>query len=64
MHKRQFIRLAGSAAVVWPFTVAAQQGGRLRRIGVFLFSKSDQMIISPFIKGLESLGYAKEKLCA
>jgi putative ABC transport system substrate-binding protein len=61
MQRRQFIGLAGSAAVAWPFTVAAQQGVRLRRIGVFLFAKSDQMIISPFIKGLESLGYIDGK---
>jgi putative ABC transport system substrate-binding protein len=29
--------------------------------GVFLFAKSDQMVISPFIKGLESLGYVDGK---
>jgi len=61
MQRRQFIGLAGSAAVAWPFAAAAQQGVRLRRIGVFLFAKSDQMAISPFIKGLESLGYVHGK---
>jgi len=44
-----------------PLTVAAQQGMRLRRIGVFLFAKSDQMVISPFIEGLASLGYVDGK---
>jgi putative ABC transport system substrate-binding protein len=59
--RREFITLLGSAAAAWPFTVAAQQGMRLRRIGVFLFAKSDQMVISPFIKGLETLGYVDGK---
>lgn len=59
--RREFITLLGSAAAAWPFTVAAQQGVRLRRIGVFLFAKSDQMVISPFIKELESLGYVDGK---
>jgi putative tryptophan/tyrosine transport system substrate-binding protein len=61
MRRREFITLIGGAAAAWPFTVAAQQGVRLRRIGVFLFAKSDQMVISPFIKGLESLGYVDGK---
>jgi ABC-type uncharacterized transport system substrate-binding protein len=61
MKRREFITLIGGAAAAWPFTVAAQQGVRLRRIGVFLFAKSDQMVISPFIKGLESLGYVDGK---
>ncbi|MFL6795947.1 MAG: ABC transporter substrate-binding protein [Xanthobacteraceae bacterium] len=34
---------------------------RTRRIGVFLFAKSDQTVIRPFIKGLESLGYVDGK---
>jgi putative ABC transport system substrate-binding protein len=59
--RREFITLLGSAAAAWPFTVAAQQGVRLRRIGVFLFAKSDQMVISPFIRELESLGYVDGK---
>jgi putative ABC transport system substrate-binding protein len=61
MLRRQFIGLVGSAAVAWPCAVAAQQGVRLRRIGVFLFAKSDRTDISPFIKGLETLGYVDGK---
>src|SRR4051812_34374071 len=59
--RREFIALLGSGAAIWPFTVAAQQGMRLRRIGVFLFAKSEQMVISPFIEGLGSLGYVDGK---
>ena len=59
MQRRQFIGLAASASIAWPFAAAAQQGVRLRRIGIFLFAKSERAAIDPFIKGLESLGYVE-----
>jgi putative ABC transport system substrate-binding protein len=65
MKRREFITLLGGAvAAGWPVTTRAQRSNRLRRIGILLFAKEDRVVISPFLNGLEALGYVDGKTVA
>jgi putative ABC transport system substrate-binding protein len=61
MRRRDFISLVGGSAVAWPFAARAQQGSRMRRIGVLMpFAESDpdaMAQLSGFIQGLAQLGW-------
>ena len=61
MRRREFITLLGGAAAVWPFTARAQQGERMRRIGVLMPIAADdpegQTRIAAFQQGLQQLGW-------
>jgi putative tryptophan/tyrosine transport system substrate-binding protein len=63
MRRREFIALVGGAATAWPLTARAQQGERMRRIGVLMsFAESDpqaQARVAAFRNGLQTLGWAE-----
>jgi putative ABC transport system substrate-binding protein len=62
MKRRKFITLLGGAAAVWPLAAWAQQGERMRRIGVLLPATSDdlrfQTLVGAFLQGLALLGWS------
>jgi putative tryptophan/tyrosine transport system substrate-binding protein len=61
IRRREFITLLGGAAAAWPLAGRAQQGGRLRRIGVFMNLASDdaegQARNAAFLQGLQEAGW-------
>jgi putative ABC transport system substrate-binding protein len=61
--RREFITLLGGAAAAWPRAARAQQGGRMRRIGVLVDAAEDdpeyQARLAAFRQGLERLGWAQ-----
>src|SRR5262252_3886109 len=63
MRRREFITLLGGAAAAWPLAVRAQQGERVRRIGVLMpFDAQDSFgreIISALREGLKERGWAE-----
>jgi putative ABC transport system substrate-binding protein len=57
MRRRDFVSLIGGSAVVWPLVVRAQQGERMRRVGV-LESIPEDPYLAAFMQGLQRLGWA------
>jgi ABC-type uncharacterized transport system substrate-binding protein len=61
MRRREFITLVGSAAATWPLAAPAQQGERMRRVGVLMSRAADdpegQARIDAFRQGLQELGW-------
>jgi putative tryptophan/tyrosine transport system substrate-binding protein len=60
MRRREFITLLGGAAA-WPLAARAQQGARMRRIGILINLASDdaegQARLAAFHQGLQQLGW-------
>jgi len=61
VKRRAFITLIGGAAA-WPLAARAQQGERMRRIGVLMHTAADepesQARLAAFMQGLQELGWA------
>ena len=55
MRRREFLGVLGSAAAAWPLAARAQQGERMRRIGVLLPATADdaefQARVGAFLQG-------------
>lgn len=61
MLRREFVMLIGGLAAAWPVAALAQQGERMRRIGVLSNLRPDDAEIKTrlevFVQGLEQLGW-------
>jgi putative ABC transport system substrate-binding protein len=61
MRRREFIAFIGGAAAAWPLAARAQQGERMRRIGVLMSASPDDpyqtTYLSAFMQGLQERGW-------
>ena len=65
MKRREFIAGLGSTAAVWPLAARAQQGDRVRRIGVLMgLDENDpegKLRLSAFTQALAALGWTDRR---
>ena len=61
MKRREFITIAGGAVAGWPLVARAQQGERLRSIGVLMSiaAQTPEPRIAAFLHGLQLLGWTE-----
>jgi putative tryptophan/tyrosine transport system substrate-binding protein len=65
VNRRAFIAGLGGAAAAWPLAARAQQGGRVRRIGVLMNGVATeteyQAYLAAFVQGLRQLGWVENQ---
>ena len=61
MRRREFIKFAGTVAATWPLAARAQQGERVRRVGVLMNIGADDpeapALVGAFAQGLAEAGW-------
>jgi putative tryptophan/tyrosine transport system substrate-binding protein len=61
VRRREFVTLVGATAAMWPLAARAQQGQRVRRIGVLMNASAEdtlgQASGAAFAQGLQQLGW-------
>ena len=61
MRRREFIKVIAGSAAAWPLAARAQQGERMRRIGILLPAAKDdpefQARVGAFLQALQQLGW-------
>jgi len=59
--RRKFLATLGGAAAAWPLAARAQQGSRMRRVGVLMSTAADdpegQARLAAFAQGLQQSGW-------
>jgi len=62
MRRREFLKSIGGAAIAWPLAARAQQGDRMRRVGVLVNQAADdqqtQIRHAVFLQALGELGWS------